>query len=181
MWIDGAHRLLVTTTAAALLACGGGPERAAVGRANHLLEEGQAEEALAAYRDGRETWPEAAVFPYGEGVALYTLERFTEAEAPLREAIHLAPDEGIHHPYLGHVLSALRRYDGAVVAYEEMTRLEPLEPRGWKALGTAHYNRRSYAEARQALERYLAFARDAEDFEAMRRLIQTLPVVQESE
>ena len=110
-------------------------------------------------------------------MALYLLGRHEEAEDPLREAIRLAPGEGLYHLYLGHALSELRRYDEAVTAYEAMTRLEPLEARGWKALGYVHYNRRHYPEARAALQKYLAFARDAEDYESVWHLVQSLPAV----
>jgi len=158
-----------------LVACSGGPERQAARAAAASLEGGRTEEALAAYREGRRQWPAVGVFPYGEGVSLYVLDRPAEAEAPLREAVRLEPDEPEHHLYLGHVLSQLRRYDEAVVAYGAATRLAPMDARGWKGLGFAHYNGRRYADARTALEKYLAFARAAEDYESVWHLVQTLP------
>ncbi|MFQ5719306.1 MAG: tetratricopeptide repeat protein [Acidobacteriota bacterium] len=157
--------------------CVTGPQRAAARAADELLASGQAEKALAAYREGRRAWPDDVAFPFGEGAALYTLERYAEAESPLREAIRLAPGDANPQFFLGHVLSALGRHDEAVAAYEVVVRLEPIEPRGWKALGFAEYNRGRYPEARVALQKYLAFARDAADFESVRRLIQALPTI----
>lgn len=157
------------------VACTGGPARQAAREAGALLDAGRGEEAVTAYREGRRQWPATAIFPYGEGVALYGLDRHAEAEAPLRAAIHLAPNEADHHLYLGHVLSQLKRYEEAVGAYDEATRLAPMDARGWKGLGYAHYNGHRYAEARVALEKYLAFARDAPDYQSIWHLIQTLP------
>jgi MSHA biogenesis protein MshN len=161
--------------AGASLACTGGSERQAGRQANALLEEGRTDEALAAYREGRRQWPTTGIFPYGEGLSLYLLDRSEEAEAPLREAIRLSPGAADNHLYLGHVLSKLDRQDESVGAYEEATRLAPMDGRGWKALGYTHYNAGRYREARVALEKYLAFARDAPDYEAVWHLIQTLP------
>ena len=42
-------------------------------------------------------------------------------------------------------------------------------------LGFATYNLRRYPEARAALEKYLAFARDAHDYYAVSQLINSLP------
>ena len=123
----------------------------------------------------RRQWPTMGIFPYGEGLALYRLERYEEAEAPLREATRLSPAAAENHLYLGHVLSRLKRYDEAVGAYEESTRLASMDARGWKGLGYAHYNARRFLEARIALEKYLAFARDAPDYDSVWRLVQTLP------
>ena len=69
----------------------------------------------------------------------------------------------------------MNRHDEAAGAYEEATRLAPMDARGWKGLGYAHYNARRYPEARVALEKYLAFARDALDYESVWHLVQTLP------
>ncbi len=156
-------------------ACTGGSANQAGRQANALLEEGHTDEALVAYREGRHQWPTMGIFPYGEALALYQMDRYEEAEAPLREAISLSPTAAESHLYLGHVLSRLNRHDEASGAYEESTILAPMEARGWKGLGYAHYNAHRYPEARVALEKYLVFARDAPDYESVWQLIQTLP------
>jgi len=175
-----AGRVLSVATWLALLAsasfaCTGGSAREAGHQANALLEEGRTDEALAAYREGRRQWPTMGLFPYGEGLALYRLDRYEEAEAPLREATSLSPAAAENHLYLGHALSRLNRHDEAVGVYEESTRLAPMDARGWKGLGYALYNARRYPEARVALEKYLAFARAAPDYDSVWRLVQTLP------
>ena len=167
---------LMALLAVASSACTGGSAGQEAGyQANALLEDGRVEEALAAYREGRRQWPAMRIFPYGEGLALYLLNRNEDAEAPLREAIRLVPEAAESHLYLGYVLSRLNRNDEALAVYQEATRLAPMDGRGWKALGYAHYNARRYTEARVALEKYLAFARKAPDYESVWHLIQTLP------
>ena len=175
-WLAVAAGVLATVS----IACTVGPPRQAALEAHALLEEGRAEEALTAYREGRRQWPAMEIFPHGEGVALYVLKRHAEAEAPLRAAIGLAPDEADHHVYLGHVLSELKRYDEAIRAYEEAIRLAPTDARAWKGMGFAHYNVRRFAEARMALEKYLAFARGAPDYLSVWHLVQTLPSTPEA-
>ena len=108
-WGKVAGRVLSIATWLALLAgasfaCTGGSARQAGHQANALLAEGRTDEALAAYREGRHQWPTMGFFPYGEGLALYRLDRYEEAEAPLREATRLSPAAAEHHLYLGHVL-----------------------------------------------------------------------------
>jgi Flp pilus assembly protein TadD len=161
---------------ALVIACAGTPAEQAAYRGQALLDDGRLKEALELYREARESHPELAPLHHGEGLALHRLERPAEAEAPLRRAIELDSEEGRFHLVLGHVLFELGRPDEAVSEYEEMTRLEPMDGEGWRALGFATYNLRRYAEARAALEKYLAFARDADDYYAVNQLLNSLPV-----
>ncbi|MFQ5669995.1 MAG: tetratricopeptide repeat protein [Acidobacteriota bacterium] len=160
---------------ALLAGCQGGAVRRAAVQGNRLLEQGRLQEALSVYRAAQRQHPEAAVLRTGEGVALYRLERYDEAEAALREAIRLDASDSNEFLYLGHVLSRQKSLPEAAQAYQEATRLDPLDPRGWKALGFTEYNRRRYPQARIALEKYLAFARGAADEIAISQLVSSLP------
>jgi tetratricopeptide (TPR) repeat protein len=158
-----------------LAACAGTPAERAARRGQALLEAGRLTEALELYREARQSHPELAPLHHGEGLALHRLERPAEAEAPLRRAVELDPEEARFHLVLGHALFDLGRPEEAVAAYREATRLAPRAAEAWRALGFAEYNLRHYPEARAALESYLAFARDAEDYYAVSQLLNALP------
>ncbi|MFQ5766922.1 MAG: tetratricopeptide repeat protein, partial [Acidobacteriota bacterium] len=115
--------------------CTRGPVRQAARQAAGLMDEGRTEEALAAYRQAQELDSSAAVLHFGEGLALYKLERYKEAEPPLREAIRFESSRGRYHLYLGHVLAHLERLDEAVEAYEDATEADPRDAAAWRALG----------------------------------------------
>jgi len=167
-----------TRAALALLmlsACAGSPAQRAAADANELLSAGRAQEALVAYREAQRHSPEFADLHYGEGLALYKLERIDEAEAPIERAIRLDPEVAEYHLYLGHVRGKLENREEAIEAYRESTRLAPIRPEAWKGLGLMLYNVGRYPEARAALERYLAFAPAARDRSAISSLAQSLP------
>ena len=176
--VGGTARMEWTRTALALLlrsACAGSPAQRAAEDANQLLRAGRAQEALVAYREAQRHSPEFADLHYGEGLALYNLERIDEAEAPIERAIRLDPEVADYHLYLGHIRGKLERREEAIEAYRESTRLAPIHPEGWKGLGLMLYNVGRYTEARAALERYLAFAPAARDRSAISSLVQSLP------
>ena len=158
-----------------LTGCVGSPAQRATEDANRLLAAGNVEEALAAYREGQRHSPDFADLHYGEGLVLYRMKRYADAEPALRRAIELEPGEAPYHVYLGHVVARLDRMEEAVAAYREATRLAPIDPAGWKGLGLAQYNLRRYPEARQALEKYVAFAPGADDAPQIRALAHSLP------
>ena len=158
-----------------LAACAGTAVQRATEEANRLLREGRTEEALAAYREGLRHSPDVADLHYGEALALYAFKRFDEAETPLRRAVGLDGRQAEYHLYLGHVLGRLERMEEAVEAYRESTRLAPIAPDGWKGLGLAEYNLGRWAEARVALEKYLAYAPAARDRPAISGLVRSLP------
>jgi tetratricopeptide (TPR) repeat protein len=161
--------------ALALGGCGDPEARRAAREASALLDAGQHEDALAAYREAADRFPEEAMFPFGEGTALYRMERYADSEAPLRRAVELDPGDSAMRLQLGHALARLEQADEAVVQYREAARLDPLNAPAWRSLGLAEMNRGNYPEAREALEKYLAFAREAEDTMAISHLLRSLP------
>ena len=159
-----------------LAGCGpAGPQRQAADRAEAFIERGETEAALKVYRDAQQAYPDEPVFHHGEGVVLYMLDRSAAAEEAFRRAVEMEPENGEFRLYLGHALAAQKRFEDALVEYGEMSRLEPMDARGWKALGITAYNLKRYPEARAALEKYLAFARDAPDWDSISRLLSSLP------
>ena len=56
------------------------------------------------------------------------------------------------------MLSQLRRFDEAVVAYEGYVRLRPRQYKGWMNLGVAHGNLGHHEDALRCFERALQIA-----------------------
>ena len=156
-------------------ACVGTEAQRTVQEGNDLLAQDRIEEALDAYRRAQEIDPGPADAHLGEGLALYRMQHYAEAETALRRALERDAEEAQHHVYLGHVLSRLERSEEAVETYLEATRLAPIQPDGWRGLGITLYNLGRGAEARVALEKYLAFAPNASDRSAIAGLIRALP------
>jgi Flp pilus assembly protein TadD len=158
-----------------LAGCIGSEGQRRVQEANELLSADQLDEALAAYRDAQSMEPDLAVAHYGEGLALYEFKRYSEAEPALRRAVELDDHEALYYVYLGKTLSRLERLEEAEASFRRATELEPIAPEGWKGLGLTLYNQGRGAEARVALEKYLAFARSASDRSAIAQLVRVLP------
>jgi Flp pilus assembly protein TadD len=172
-----AHIYSVWLVALALClgACAGSEGQRKVQEGNELLTTDDIDQALETYRAAQKIEPDLADAYYGEGLALYHLKRHAEAEPALRKAVDLEPEEQVYHVYLGRVLGRLDRFEDAEVVFREATRLEPIEPEGWKGLGLTLYNLGRRVEAREALVKYLSFARAASDRSAISQLVQSLP------
>jgi Flp pilus assembly protein TadD len=69
--------------------------------------------------------PDDATYHDNLGDALLYLERYDEAEAAYRDAVHLDPVNAIYHNDLGIALSWLGRYDEVETACREAVRLDP--------------------------------------------------------
>ncbi len=159
----------------ALAGCVGSEGQRRVQEANQLLSADQLDEALAAYKDAERMEPDLADAHYGEGLALYQLQRHAEAEPALLRAVELDPEQALYHVYLGRVLGRLDRLEEAVEVFRRATVLEPIDPQGWRGLGMTLYNLGRGAEARVALEKYLDFARSDSDRSAIMQLVRVLP------
>ncbi len=159
----------------ALAGCVGSEGQRRVQEANELLSTDQLDEALAAYQDAERMEPDLADAHYGEGLALYQLQRHAEAEPALLRAVELDPEQALYHVYLGRVLGRLNRLEEAEGVFRRATVLEPIDPEGWRGLGLTLYNLGRGAEARVALEKYLAFARSGSDRSAIMQLVRVLP------
>jgi Flp pilus assembly protein TadD len=161
--------------ALAVAGCIGSEGQRRVQEANALLSADQLDEALAAYLDAERMEPDLAVAHYGEGLALYQLQRHAEAEPALLRAVELDPEQALYHVYLGRVLGKLDRQEEAEGVFRRATVLEPIDPEGWRGLGLTLYNLGRGAEARVALEQYLAFSRNDSDRSVIMQLVRVLP------
>jgi tetratricopeptide (TPR) repeat protein len=92
--------------------------------------------------------PEQAALWYGRGYAYERLGRWPEAEADLRRALALAPNDAMLHNFLGYSLLEHRRdVSGALPLIEKAVRLQPDSGAIVDSLGWAHYLRGDYAQA----------------------------------
>jgi tetratricopeptide (TPR) repeat protein len=97
---------------------------------------------------------------YVNHAALMGLERFAEAEGPLRWALDLAPDRAQTHRDLGWVLARLGRCEEAVACLEQAIALDPEDPTTHFALGTTLYLRNDLPGSEAELRRAVALAPD---------------------
>jgi tetratricopeptide (TPR) repeat protein len=86
------------------------------------------------------------------------LERFAEAEAPLRRALDLAPDLAQTHRNLGWVLAKIGRYEEAMACLEQAIVLDPEDPATHFALAATVYTRKDLPRSEAALRRAVALA-----------------------
>ena len=88
------------------------------------------------YRDARVLGVEARLML---GLALIALERFSEAERPLREAVTMAgPENSVPRKALGALLLRTRRPKEALAQFEEACRLDPADEAGRTKVAEAH-------------------------------------------
>ena len=101
-------------------------EAIALGRAELLLTSGRLDDAVAAYRDAANRWPESAMSLNALG---YTLadrtDEYREAEKLIRKAIKYDPESAAIIDSLGWVLYKLGRYEEALVELERAYALLP--------------------------------------------------------
>src|SRR5207237_4486000 len=87
--------------------------------------------------------------------ALFGLERFAEAEAPLRRALQLAADRAQTHCDLGWVLVKLGRCEEALACLQQAIALDPHDPTMHFARGVALYLMKDLAGSEANLRRAL--------------------------
>ena len=94
-------------------------ERATLSRAELMLRMGRIDEALGAYEDAVDRWPDSALAlnAYGYTLADRT-DRYREAEKLIRKALKYDPDSPAIIDSMGWVLFKLGRYDEALVQLE---------------------------------------------------------------
>jgi len=108
---------------------------------------------------------EALLLEYGEDARLYflkgsllaALQRYAEAEKPMREAVEIAPDFHIARFQLGLLLLTSGETDKAVDVWRPLSRLEPTDALRLFAEGLQHMARDEFPQAeallRQGIER----------------------------
>jgi predicted O-linked N-acetylglucosamine transferase (SPINDLY family) len=91
------------------------------------------------------------------------LERFAEAEVPLRRAVDLAPDKPEAHRDLGEVLAHLDRLDEAAASYRRALDLDPAYAPAYRNLGNVLKTQGKLGEAIACFERAVALDPDDGD------------------
>lgn len=92
---------------------------------NQLLEEGNLEEAIAAFRSAIELNPDLSWSHHNLGEALAKLGQLEEALAAYRRAIELNPDFSWSYHHLGDVLERQQQWEESVAAFHQAIELNP--------------------------------------------------------
>jgi len=92
---------------------------------DRLLESGNLEEAIAAYRHAIELNPDLSWSYHNLGEALGKLGQFEDAIAAFRRAIELNPDFSWSYHHLGDALDRQQQWEEAVVAFRRAIELNP--------------------------------------------------------
>jgi tetratricopeptide (TPR) repeat protein len=92
---------------------------------NQLLESGNLEEAIAAYRNAIELNPDLSWSHHNLGEALAKLGKLEEAIVAYRSAIELNPDFSWSYHHLGDALDRQQQWQEAVVAFRRAIELNP--------------------------------------------------------
>jgi tetratricopeptide (TPR) repeat protein len=93
--------------------------------------------------------PGSAVFHFRVGTRYFDLRSNPQAAAAFRKSIALRPESPMVLNHLGNVLSEMHEWDGAVAAFREVLRLEPIDDRARDGLITTLAKAGRHAEARQ--------------------------------
>ncbi|MEG3925528.1 tetratricopeptide repeat protein [Microcoleus sp. T3_D1] len=92
---------------------------------DRLLESGNLEEAIAAYRHAIELNPDISCSYYHLGEALSQQGKLEEAIAAYRRAIELKPDFSWSYHHLGDVLERQQQWEESVAAFRQAIQLNP--------------------------------------------------------
>lgn len=121
--------------------------------AQKLLRRKQFDEAERLYRTILDHWPDEPDALHYLGVLQHARGDGAAAEALIRRAIRLMPEEAGPWNNLGNVLVGLQRIDDAIAAYSRSAELDPQAPEAHNNLGSL-YRRRGDLEAAEAACRH---------------------------
>ena len=130
-------------------------------KGNQLLEEGNLEEAIAAFRRAIELNPDLSWCYHHLGEALAKLGQFEEAIASYRHAIELNPNFSWSYHHLGDALYQQQQWDESVVAFRSAIELNPEHFGSWYGLGQGLVNLGQLDEAIAAYEQAIKLNPDA--------------------
>lgn len=129
--------------------------------ATRFALEGRYDKALVNYRASQNQIKDAdasARVHYNIGVCLYQLERLTEAEPELKEAIRLKADRYQQAWYaLGMVHAGLKDTAGAREAFTRAVSLDKKDAEAWFDLGLVLIEEKEFTAARDAFRRSVEF------------------------
>lgn len=121
-------------------------------RALLLAEQGRHEMALPYFQQCLGDEPTNAHAHAAFALSLARLEKFDDAEAHAREAIHLEPDASMPYYALAFVLDDRNRFVEAAGVIEQAIRLEPDEPIYWALLAGIRGQQERWHEALEAAD-----------------------------
>lgn len=127
---------------------------------DRLLDGGDLQNAVAAYRQAVSLAPEMVEAHFKCGVALHRLGALETAADHYRRAIRLTPHVAELHFNLAHACTELNHFDCAETAYREAIRLQPDNPTAFYNLGLLYKSLGRYADAVSQFERALRIRPD---------------------
>ena len=142
------------------------------GRVKYYLE--QYEEAIVDYSHAIRLDPKHSGAYYRRGVAKYHLRRYEEAIVDFNDAIRLNPDYGDAYFGRGFSKKRLRQDDAAILDFDIAIRLKSTSVYSYYHRADAKFNLRRFAEARVDLEAALPLARQDNNDEIMRLILNLL-------
>lgn len=102
------------------------------------------------------TSPHPSPWPYlNLAITQQFLNQLPDAEANLRQAIHLDPDFAKAHFQLGTVLEDLERPEDAIAELREAARIDPAYPEPHMAMARIYHKRGQEPQAREEVQTYL--------------------------
>jgi tetratricopeptide (TPR) repeat protein len=106
-------------------------------QAEELRQQGNLEEAIAAYHQVIQIQPDMGLAYHKLGDTLLKLKQWQAAETCVRQVLEIEPDLDWFHYQLGEALAGQQRWHEAIAAYQQATTLNPDFLYSYQKLGTA--------------------------------------------
>ena len=121
-------------------------------RAILLVEQNRPQMAVEYFQRALGAEPENAMAHAAFSLCLASLEKFDDAEAAARQAIHLQPDSAFSYYALAQVLNERHRLREAAAAIHEAVRLDPDDADYWALMASVRGQQSHWHEALQAAD-----------------------------
>jgi tetratricopeptide (TPR) repeat protein len=118
------------------------------------------EQAIKAFREAIEIYPDYVEALYYLGMAYHGLKRYEEVLPHLYKVTQLKADHAEAHYYLGMAYSGLNRYERAIQYLDKATKLKPNDADAYCHLGAAYFNSGREGEAIQPLKEAIRLKSD---------------------
>ena len=129
-------------------------------QANNSVQKQQYSEAISAYNQVLEQYPQSHKVWVGKGYALSKLNRFEEMLTSCTKAVEIQPEFVEALNCQGLALQSLGKDDEALAVFEQVVNLKPDFDAGWNNLGEVLMSLGKYHEALEAFDRAINLNQD---------------------